>query len=234
MRIEGYEDLGGPLFAGEPLTARPGFWSNHLLGLCARGPGGEPEWFGDDGADADAMSDVLWNPEGRPVFRVPLANGHGIAVIYRNIVGDYGIDYVATRPGGHHAQQFATWEGDLVGDTVTWPELVRIAADTPSAPADGLTDPAARLLLLLPLLRDPAPPTEASTYLTTVLITAGAPQHTAPATAGHLLDHASAAVWHDPTWPSPLSGGTSPVRPTGSGLLTRLGVIPVVPTRDRA
>jgi hypothetical protein len=233
VRIEGYEDLGGPLVAGEPLTARPGFWSNHLLGLCGREAGGEPEWFGDDGADADAMSELLLDPEHWPVFRIPLANGHGIAVIHRNFVGDYGIDYLATRPGGRRAQQFAAWEGDLAGDTVTWPELFRIAADIPSDPADGLTDPAARLLLLLPLLRDHAPPAEASTSLTTALITAGAPRHTAPATARHLLDHASAAAWHDPAWSSPLSGGTSPGRPTGSKLLTRLGVTPLIRTRER-
>lgn len=101
---EGYEDQGGPWVAGEPLTARPGFWSHHLLGLCGGDARGEPEWFGDDGADVDALSEVLMDPEGWPVFRVPLANGHGIAVVYRNLVGDDGIDYLHTRPGGHRPQ----------------------------------------------------------------------------------------------------------------------------------
>ena len=39
--------------------------------------------------DVDALSEVLMDPEGRPVFRVPLANGHGIAVVHRNLVGDH-------------------------------------------------------------------------------------------------------------------------------------------------
>lgn len=165
------------------------------------------------------------DPERRPVFRVPLANGHGIAVIYRNFVGDYGIDYLSTHPGRRRAQRFASWEGELAGDTLTWPELTRIADDTPSGTAQGLKDPAARLLLLLPLLYDHAPPAEATAVLTGALITAGAPQHTAPTTAQHLLAHSSAGPWHDPTWASPLSGSAGSVHATGSGLLTRLGII---------
>ncbi|MFB7225569.1 hypothetical protein [Streptomyces sp. NPDC056227] len=69
MLIKGYDD--GPLVAGESLLARPGFWSNYLLVMCNDGACAErsaPEWFGDDGADDDAMSEVLFDPD-RPVPR---------------------------------------------------------------------------------------------------------------------------------------------------------------------
>ncbi|MFE6759233.1 hypothetical protein ACFVDQ_37545 [Streptomyces sp. NPDC057684] len=68
MLIKGYD---GPLVAGESLLARPGFWSNHLMPLCSDGAGAErpaPEWFGDDGADTDALSETLFDPERWPVF----------------------------------------------------------------------------------------------------------------------------------------------------------------------
>ncbi|KDN88072.1 hypothetical protein [Kitasatospora cheerisanensis] len=56
MLIKGY-DLG-PLVEGEWLLDRAGFWPNHLLTMCRFTPGEErpePEWFGADGADTDAL-----------------------------------------------------------------------------------------------------------------------------------------------------------------------------------
>ncbi|MER5918209.1 hypothetical protein ABT124_50280 [Streptomyces sp. NPDC001982] len=221
MLIEGYD--GGPLVAGEPLVARPGFWSNHLLGSCCRDVGAEPEWFGDDGADVDAMSEVLMDPERWPVFRVPLEGGYGVVVVYRNLVGDYGVDYLLTHPSRSSAHRIASWEGDLEGDTLRWRELIRIA-DSPSSVAEGIEDPAARLLLLLPLLNDHALPDEAVETFSAALVAVGAPQDTAPNTAEHLLDHSAGGVWHDPTWTSPLSGSSGSPGSTGSGVLARLGI----------
>ncbi len=61
MLIKGYDY--GPLVAGEWLLERSGFWSNHLLAMC-RFTSGEirpaPEWFGDDGADTDALAGLSW------------------------------------------------------------------------------------------------------------------------------------------------------------------------------
>jgi hypothetical protein len=162
MLIKGYDD--GPLVPGESLLARPGFWSNHLPAVCGDGACTErpaPEWFGEDGADADAMSEVLFDPAHRPVFRVPVEDGPGVVVIYRNLVGDYGTDYLLTPPDRGCAQQSARWEGDFSGTGLTWHELVRVA-DHPSAAAEGVRDTAARLLLLLPLLTDPDLPCASS------------------------------------------------------------------------
>ncbi|MFJ5220468.1 hypothetical protein ACIP98_38015 [Streptomyces sp. NPDC088354] len=206
MLIEGYDD--GPLVAGESLLARPGFWSNYLLAMCSDGSSAArpvPEWFGDDGADTDALSEILFDPERWPVFRVPAADCPGAVVIYRNLVGDYGIDYLFTHPGRSYAQQIASWEGDLSGTGLTWHELVRIA-DTPSPAAEGVEDTAARLLLVLPLLADPDVPEEAPARLSAALTSAGAPQDTASNTAEHLLTRLTRRSRHDPAWGSPLSG----------------------------
>ncbi|MFD3516385.1 hypothetical protein [Streptomyces sp. NPDC058657] len=205
MLINGCDE--GPLVAGESLLARPGFWTNHLLAMCGDGACAErpaPECFGDDGTDADAMSEVLFDPAHWPAFRVPAEGGPGAVVIYRNQVGDYGTGYLLTRPGGSSARRIAAWEADFSGTGLTWDGLVRIA-DHPSTTAEGVQDPAARLLLLLPFLTDPDLPEAAPARITIALTATRAPQDTASATAKHLLAHLERRSGHAPSWESPLS-----------------------------
>ncbi|MFE9453506.1 hypothetical protein [Streptomyces sp. NPDC006739] len=207
MLIEGYDD--GPLAAGESLLTRPGFWSNYLLEICAGGTGvgrPSPEWFGDDGADTEALSETLMDPDWWPVFRVPAAKGPGIVVVYRNLVGDYGTDYLLVPEGQGGVQQIAGWEGEPSGNGLPWPDLVKIA-DHPAPGAAGVDDCAARLLLTLPLLGDPDVSEGASERVSTSLIAVGAPQDTASSTADYLLTRLTNRSWHDPAWASPLSGG---------------------------
>ncbi|MEU6666103.1 hypothetical protein [Streptomyces sp. NPDC046727] len=206
MLIKGYDI--GPLVPGESLLVHPGFWSNYLLAMCSDGGCAErpvPEWFGEDGADADALSEVLFDPERWPVFRVPAENGPGAVVIYRNLDGDYGIDYLLTHPGRSHVEQIARWDGDFSGTGLAWRELIRIA-DSPSSAAEGVQDTATRFLLLLPLLTDLDMPETASARLIASLTIVGAPQDTASTAAEHLLAHLARRSRHDPTWASPLSG----------------------------
>ncbi|MFG2758045.1 hypothetical protein [Streptomyces wuyuanensis] len=206
MLIKGYDV--SPLVAGESLLARPGSWSNYLLSMCSDGGCAErpvPEWFGEDGADVDALPEVLFDPERWPVFRMPAEDGPGAVVIYRNLDGDYGTDYLLTNPGRSCAEQIASWDGDFSGTGLTWRELIRIA-DSPSFAADGVQDPAIRFLLLLPLLTDPDMPETASARLLAALAVVGAPQDTASIAAEHLLGHLTRRSRHDPTWASPLSG----------------------------
>ncbi|MEU2671529.1 hypothetical protein ABZ622_22205 [Streptomyces sp. NPDC007164] len=206
MLIKGYDE--GPLVAGESLLARPGFWSNYLMPMCGDGSSttrAVPEWFGDDGADADALSEILFDPERWPVLRVPAEDGPGVVVIYRNMVGEYGIDYLFTHPGRSHAQQIASWEGDLSGTGLTWEELVRIA-DAPSPAVEGVEDAAARLLLVLPLVTDSDVPESAPARLSAALTSVGALQDAVLGTAERLLARLTRRSRHDPTWGSPLSG----------------------------
>lgn len=206
MLIKGYDV--GPLVPGESLLVPPGFWSNYLLAMCSDGGCAErpaPEWFGEDGADVDALSEVLFDPEHWPVFRVPAEDGPGAVVIYRNLEGDYGTDYLITHPGRSYAEQIASWDGDFSGTGLTWPELIRIA-DNPSLADEGAQDTAIRLLLLLPLLSDPDVQETASARLITALTETGTPHNTAAIAARHLLAHLTRRSRHDPTWASPLSG----------------------------
>ncbi len=206
MLIKGYDV--GPLVPGESLLAHSGFWSNYLLAMCSDGGCAErpvPEWFGEDGADVDALSEVLFDPERWPVFRVPAEDGPGAVVIYRNLDGDYGTDYLLTHPGRSYGEQIASWDGDFSGTGLTWRELIRIA-DSPSFAAEGVQDTAIRFLLLLPLLTDPDVPETASARLMAALAVVGAPQDTASITTEHLMAHLTRRSRHDPTWASPLSG----------------------------
>ncbi|MEU7039271.1 hypothetical protein ABZ958_37285 [Streptomyces sp. NPDC046237] len=42
--------------------------------------------------------------------RVLAEDSPGTVVIYGNLVGDYGTDFLATHPERGHAQQIASWE----------------------------------------------------------------------------------------------------------------------------
>ncbi|UUN29667.1 hypothetical protein [Streptomyces sp. FIT100] len=205
MLIEGYDD--GPLGAGESLLARPGSWSNYLSEICAGRANARrpvPEWFGEDGADVDALSEILFDPERWPVLRVPGADGSGVVVVFRNLDGDYGTDFLLIHPGRSYAEQIASWEGELSGTGLTWQELVPIA-DNPAPEADGIDEPAARLLLLLPLLNDLEVPEEASARLSATLTSVGVAQDITLSTTEHLLTGLTGRSWHDPAWGSPLS-----------------------------
>ncbi|MFI6874388.1 hypothetical protein ACIBL6_13175 [Streptomyces sp. NPDC050400] len=199
MLIEGYD--GGPLGAGESLPARPGFWSNHLAEVCTGTAGGapfRPEWFGEDGADVDAMTETLFDPERWPVLRVLTADGSGIAVVLRNQPGDYGTDYLRVPPGGHGPAQ------PIAGSGLTWPELIALA-DAPGPLAAGVEAPAVRLLLLIPLLDDLEVPQEAAVRVGAALTAVGVGGDVAPSTAMRLLSGTTGKPWHDPAWGSPLS-----------------------------
>lgn len=217
MLIEGYED--GPLAAGEPLLSRSGFWSNYLLAMCAGGTGTErpgPHRFGEDGADADALSEILLDPERWPVFRVPASEGPGVVVVSRNLVGDYGIDFLLTSAGPSGARRIAGGEGEVSGTGLTWQNLLAIAND--AAPtAEGVHDPDARLLLILPLLNDPDVPEGAPARISAALTAVGVPQSSAPSIAEYLLGCLTSGSWHDPSWHSPLSGERAVSKPLFTG-----------------
>ncbi|MCB5165014.1 hypothetical protein LG634_09260 [Streptomyces bambusae] len=206
VQIVGYDDV--PVVPGESLLDRPGFWPVHLLAMCGDGACDErpdPEWFGDDGADVDALSEVLFDPEHWPAFRVPAADGPGVVVLYRNLDGDCDTDYLPMSPGGSDGRQTAGRGSEPSATGLTWNELIRLA-DNPPSDAEGVQDPACRLLLLLPLCAEAEVPEAAPERLTAALTAVGAPEDTVSTTVQHLLFHLTGSPQHDPAWTSPLTG----------------------------
>ncbi len=179
---------------------RRGFWANHLLAMCGDGTCAEwavPEWFGGDGADADALAEVLFDSEQWPVFRVLVPDGHqvsGVVVVYRNFADEFGVDYLL---GGQ--------DRCLVAG-LSWQELIRVA-DCSEPPADGVQDVSGRFLLLLPLLSGEWSGDVVRERIAAALVAVGAPEGTVGRAAGHLLGHLERRAVHDSGWSSPLSGG---------------------------
>ncbi|WP_063857235.1 MULTISPECIES: hypothetical protein [unclassified Kitasatospora] len=208
MLIKGYDD--GFLAPGEPLLDRGGFWASHLLGMCALSPGErpEPEWFGDDGADTDALAEVLLDERVWPVFRVPFEAGHALLVVYRNFAGDYGVDYLLDHPDWGRAEAIASFDGDWSGLGLSWPEVTRLAGACDPAAA-GVQAPAARLLLLLPVLCAEELPADATEVVRGALVTVGVPGDVAPRTAERVLAGRRGALLPPSPARSPLSGGES-------------------------
>ncbi|MFF7874444.1 hypothetical protein ACFZDM_09375 [Streptomyces californicus] len=219
---DGDGDGDGPTVVGETLVGQAGFWGCHLLGLCEDGAcdeRAEPAWFGGDGADADALAEVLFDPERWPVFRVPVegaAPGGGVAVVYRNLDGDGGVAYRRTGAVTEGATGVVTVAvtgavaggatGGGTGDVrLSWGELVAVA-DGPGGGGDGVLDRDERFLLLLPCLRGTWEEAVARERVVGALVAVGAPEDTVERAAGHLLGHLERRAVHEPGWKSPLSG----------------------------
>ncbi|MGW7369754.1 hypothetical protein ACWGI8_41620 [Streptomyces sp. NPDC054841] len=210
MRIEGFENA--PVAAGEELLAVPGFWAAYLMWLSQTEEyDAVPEWFGVDGADADAACDALGNEDHWPVFRIPFADGHTALVLGRNFPDDPETEYVITHPEWGRHGHLATISGHQAGPGLSWRELQHIAR-TPDLNAPGVHAEYARLLLLLPALGDQNLPEDAAAVLGSALAQAGVPAALAPHLAEALLaDH---PLWEPAEWTlpstSPLSGGQEP------------------------
>ncbi|MDX3265600.1 hypothetical protein PV336_41630 [Streptomyces sp. MI02-2A] len=84
---------------------------------------------------------------------------------------------------------------DRIGPGLSWPELAALLEAPPVAA--GVTDPHARLLLLLPVLGDAAVPEEAVTAVVQALIDQGASESN-EALARHLLQGHS--MWGAEDW----------------------------------
>ncbi len=164
LLLPGYEAESRALSAGEArltaaedLAARPEFWCLHLR-LPLTGPQGSllgP--YGLDGADLDAVWERLGDERDWPVLRVPCDEGGAAAVVYRNSPDGPGVDCFLRHTGRPALDWLARDHATAPGRGLPWCEPAALAEAVPAGagPADGLTDPAERLLLLLALLRDP-------------------------------------------------------------------------------
>ncbi|MGI5350494.1 hypothetical protein ACQEU8_20295 [Streptomyces sp. CA-250714] len=170
-----------PVVDGHPLLGEPGFWPAHLADLSEGFP---PEAFGSDAGDADAMLGRLQDPSAWPVFTVPLAGDFTIVVHYNSGEECTTTDYFLTHPEWGQDLVLASDDQDRIGPGLCWPELAALR-EAPEG-ATGVTDPDARLLLLLPVLGDTAAPDEAVAAVARALTAQGAPEASEPL-AGRLL-----------------------------------------------
>ena len=205
-----YAEPGHGIAPAEGLLTLAGFWPAYFL------PGWddfleEPELFGADEADVDAATEALYSARDVwPAYRIPLAGGHLLWTVHRNFPDDPGTDYLITHPDWDREAPLASLEGHFTGPGLSWPELVAVADSAPAG-AEGVCDPASRLLLLLPAFGDAdVPLAEAVARVSGALIAVGVTAREAPGVAERLLDH---PFWEGPTWTvqgaSPLSGDTA-------------------------
>ncbi|MEU9847838.1 hypothetical protein [Streptomyces sp. NPDC047985] len=180
-----------PVMDGLSLLDEPGFWAAHLVELCEGTP---PEVFGVDAADAGAMLERLHDKSAWPTFTVPLEDGFSIVVHYNSGEEYTSTDYFLTCHGSTDAV-LASTDQDRIGPGLCWPELASIL-HAPEG-AGGVTDPHARLLLLLPMLGDSAVPAEAVNSVVEALIASGAPEG-CEALARRLL--AGHPMWGAQSW----------------------------------
>ncbi|MFJ6986221.1 MULTISPECIES: hypothetical protein [unclassified Streptomyces] len=160
LKIPGYE--GGPLVRGDAYLDDPLFWPVHL-GSCLRGEDARRAAFGADRDAAMELYRVLSDEHEWPVFSVPLCSGHTIYVVYRNFVGERGVDYLIHQPAWSEAETLTVDDGHFMGPGMAWPELLSAARQSAT---EGIGDADARLLLLFPTLGDALLPGDAAAALT--------------------------------------------------------------------
>ena len=181
-----------PVVDGHPLLREPGFWPAHLADLSR---GAAPEDFGSDAGDAGAMLERLHDPSAWPVFTVPLVGGFAIVLHYNSGEECTTTDYFLTHPDWSRDLVLASDDQDRIGPGLCWPELAALLNAPPGA--TGVTDPDARLLLLLPVLGGAAVPEEAVTAVGRALVAHGAPEGSR-ALAGRLLQ--GHPMWGAEAW----------------------------------
>ncbi|WP_328473834.1 hypothetical protein OHA21_13570 [Actinoplanes sp. NBC_00393] len=155
MIIPGYQarfgddvDVAALTVDGRPVVRKPGFWAEYWRQLLL--PDEDDlltEVWGDTGDD---LGDYL-GPHRWPVLTVDLRDGAQLAVVFRNLDYDAGVDFLVLPGGGRDAIEIAALDGHQTGPGLSWPELQGIAARQ--------ADPVRRaetLLLLAPAFGDEA------------------------------------------------------------------------------
>ncbi len=196
MLITGFEDY--PLVDGSHLLDDPVFWALHALQLGVIGLTDIEEAFGVDIGDAAEIENRVFDHDHWPVFTVPLRGPGNIHIIYRNLDGDMGLDYVLTHPDWPHDLHLAAVDGGFIGPGLSWPELTTIASHPPTPGAGMPSDAARRLLILLPALGDAdLPDTAVPTVAAALseLTTSPDPDHIA-----EILLHSAKAYWQPANW----------------------------------
>lgn len=155
--LPGYDDRGpddgpGLAFDGAELLDLRGFWPVHFIGILEADLDEDlARLFGVEVDVIRAAYRRLTDPAAWPVFFVDLGGDARLAVVYRNVAEDEGVDYLLLPRAGQDSMNIATLEGMLDGPGISWPELVAVSDRQPTTVARART-----LLLLAPMLGDAA------------------------------------------------------------------------------
>ncbi|WP_051782323.1 MULTISPECIES: hypothetical protein [unclassified Streptomyces] len=213
------------LVASEDLARDPAFWLAHIL-LTMGDPGEPSEPYGVDASAYDAMVDRLGDPEQPwPVLRVRIDGGHTVHAVYANWEDESNVDFFIRHPKWGRLGHLGQCGADEAGPGLSWRELLALATSTQDG-SEGLTDPSARLLLLLPMLGDADMPGEARDTVARALSHCGIRAEAADDLAGLLLgdrDPADGPRW-TPTGDNPIAVCSSPYSPRRIPLA--LGITP--------
>ncbi|GGN36281.1 hypothetical protein FHR83_006342 [Actinoplanes campanulatus] len=166
--IPGYD--GGPLDDGGALLGAAAFWPAHLGPHLMDPMEDVAALFGIPFDEVEAAYRRLTDHAAWPVFTFDTGRDARLAVVYRNLDEDEGVDYLLV-PDGADAITVATDEGGAFGRGLTWDEVAALAARQPE-PIIG-----ARLLLLLApmIVHFEAPDSDVVARLADALRTAGVP-----------------------------------------------------------
>ncbi|QLQ36765.1 hypothetical protein [Micromonospora robiginosa] len=190
MMIAGYEDI--PLVDGTPLLNDALFWPTFLAGTMA--PHRDSLVASAFGVALDDCFDYfsrLTDADAWPSFRIALPDGYEIDLVYWNEPGEKGNFFILCQPERGYQVDLANVGGHEFRPGLSWPELT--GAANPSSASDGVVDPSARLLLLLPTFGDADVPPEATAMTTAALRACG---------AGSEADELAAYLLREPErWP---------------------------------
>ncbi|MEU8124325.1 hypothetical protein AB0C21_36920 [Spirillospora sp. NPDC049024] len=200
--ITGYEHY--PLVDGSAFLTEPAFWAVHTMMVGAGGLNDLERSFGLDVDDAEALCEQLFGHDRWPVFAVPLQSGAIIHVIYRNLDGDMGMDYMLGHPDWRGDLQLAAVEGCFAGPGLSWPELTAIAHRPAGPSAPSALTPTDRLLLLLPALGDADLPDSAVSTLAAALTQATSTQDARR--VAEILLYENRAYWAPAHWRQLVNG----------------------------
>ncbi|MFB7467289.1 hypothetical protein ACFCZ1_27955 [Streptomyces sp. NPDC056224] len=177
------------LVASEQFTLEPAFWLAHLL-VTMGDLSADAEEYGVAQSAYEGMLDRLSDAEQPwPVIRVPFGGGHTAFAVYANFEDENTVEFAVRHPAWDRLGHLGQCGPESAGPGLSWAELTAIAASVPESASDtdGLVDQAQRLLLLLPMLGDPATPEEAWAVVARALSRCGMPEDVAPRFARELL-----------------------------------------------
>ncbi|MQY22132.1 hypothetical protein [Nocardia macrotermitis] len=184
------EYLDAELVAGEEFADGPAFWLAHLL-ITMGDLDADPEAYGVTESVFETVMERLGDA-GLPwlTFRVPFGGGHTALAIYVNFEDESTVEFVVHQPDWGRLGHLGQCGPSSAGPGLSWQELTAIAAAVPQgvSDAEGLLDPAQRLLLLLPMLGDAATPDDAVDVVAQALVRCGMIDDVAARFARELLE----------------------------------------------